>query len=529
MTVAAEPSGLLPARPPSVEHVVLVDARGRPSGTVPKGQVHDRDTPLHLAFSCHLARADGAVLLTRRSAEKVTWPGWWTNGCCGHPQLGESLREAVVRRLREELGIEPLALEVALADFAYRAAMVDGTVEHELCPVLFALVDGDVDPEPDEVGDHRWVAWDDLVARARLEPETLSPWCVEQVTQLHEAGIVPLDRLRSPEAGGGLLDAAIELPDLADVVPGAPPVLRLVDPAAEWDGDDPFAPVRGPVADVLGRFLQAKAAELEDVDPALAAMADEVQALVDAGGKRLRPAFAYWGHRATGAADDGSVLPAAAAVELLHTFALIHDDLMDRSVTRRGRPSAYVSMAEAHRAGGCAGDSEWFGFSAAMLAGDLAFVWADELFEAGPSSVDAIARARDVFTELRREVIAGQYLDLTLAADPGAAEALARRVALLKSARYTVTRPLLLGAALADGGATPEVVAALGTYGDAVGLAFQMRDDVLGTFGDPAVTGKSRLDDLREGKRTVLVLRALRLAAPGGRDVLAAGLGRADL
>ncbi len=172
---------------------------------------------------------------------------------------------------------------------------------------------------------------------------------------------------------------------------------------------------------------------------------------------------------------------------------------------------------------------DWFGCSAAVLAGDLTFVWADELFDSTPLPIDAVARARAVFTELRREVIAGQYLDLVLAADDRAAEAGARHVALLKSARYTVTRPLLLGAALAPSDDGTRVAAALRSYGDAVGMAFQMRDDVLGLFGDSAVTGKSALDDLREGKRTLLVLRALRLADDAQRQVLRSSLGDPDL
>nr|MBA2280974.1 polyprenyl synthetase family protein [Acidimicrobiia bacterium] len=159
-----------------------------------------------------------------------------------------------------------------------------------------------------------------------------------------------------------------------------------------------------------------------------------------------------------------------------------------------------------------------------VLAGDLAFVWADELLDSTALPAAALDRARRVFTELRTEVMAGQYLDLVLAAAREADEAAARKVALLKSARYTVTRPLELGAALAPA-ADPATLAALRAYGDAVGLAFQLRDDVLGLFGDPTCTGKGTLDDLREGKRTMLALRALRLADPAQRVVLGAALG----
>ena len=300
-------------------------------------------------------------------------------------------------------------------------------------------------------------------------------------------------------------------------------------PSPDVDLGGPAGQVGTDVRALLDRFMHEKKQELVALDPSLAAVADEVRQLVDAGGKRLRPAFTYWGHRAAGGPTDPALLRAAAAMEMLHTFALIHDDVMDRSASRRGRPSAYASFAAAHRRRHREGDADWFGVSAAVLSGDLAFVWADELLEGSSSDAEAMARARQVFTRLRTEVIAGQYLDLELGGDGAAVEDDALHVALLKSARYTVTRPLLLGAALAPGLGGGRVEGALRAYGDAVGLAFQLRDDILGLFGDPSVTGKSCLDDLREGKRTVLVLRALRLATAGGRALLLRSLGDPDL
>lgn len=508
------------------EHVVLLDGLGRPKGTERKAEVHDRHTPLHLAFSCHIVQRDGSVLLTRRALHKPTWPGVWTNGCCGHPQLGETLREAVTRRLAEELGATPAAMVLALPDFTYRAEMGDGTVEHELCPVVVALVDMVGLPDPSEVADHVWTSWPDLVARAQNAPATLSPWCVEQVERLavlpsltawlEQARVnQPCDALDSP--------ITIAAPASAPAPWAAARVAGAIDHVSE------------PLASVLDEFLDQRATDVVALDPNLAEVTDEIRALVQAGGKRLRPAFVYWGHRATGAEHDDEVLRPAAAVELLHTFALLHDDVMDRSVTRRGRLSAHAALAQVHRAGLNVGrdradhESDWFGCSAAILAGDLTYVWADELFESTALPAPVLHRARQVFTELRTEVIAGQYLDLRLAADPGAREQGAARVALLKSARYTVTRPLLLGAALGELDAAAHVHEALHTYGDAVGLAFQMRDDILGLFGDPEETGKSAVDDLREGKRTVVMLRALRLADRAGRAVLERSLGDPSL
>lgn len=505
------------------DHVVLLDGRGRPSGTERKAEVHDRHTPLHLAFSCHIVQRDGSVLLTRRALHKPTWPGVWTNGCCGHPQLGETLREAVTRRLAEELGASPAAMVVALPDFTYRAEMGDGTVEHELCPVVVALVDLVGLPDPAEVADHVWTSWPDLVARAQRAPATLSPWCVEQIERLAVLPSLTAWLDRSPiEQPSSALDVPIAIAD--------PAPLRTTQPAARR-GSGAIDHVSEPLARVLDEFLDHRAANVVALDPRLAEVTDEILGLVRAGGKRLRPAFVYWGHRSTGAEHDDEVFRPAAAVELLHSFALLHDDVMDRSATRRGRPSGHSALAQVHRTTldpgrDFAGDeSAWFGCSAAILAGDLTYVWADELFESTELPAPVLHRARREFTELRTEVIAGQYLDLRLAADPTASEESAARVALLKSARYTVTRPLLLGAALGELDAAAHVHEALHTYGDAVGLAFQMRDDLLGLFGDPEETGKSVLDDLREGKRTVVMLRALRLADRTGRSVLERSLG----
>ena len=484
---------------PPAEHVVLLDSTGRAAGTMPKTSVHGPSTPLHLAFSCYVVHpGGGGVLLAQRAHSKATWPGVWSNACCGHPAADESLEAAVARRLEQELGLRPRRVALLLPDFTYRAAMPDGTIEHEVCPVFVAEVLGAPCPDPREVADLAWISWPALVARAECEPASLSPWSVEQIRLLHASGWAP----------GSWPDA------------GSTPRRRT--PRASEDVD-PFAPVLGPLDDVLGDLLDQKAAELLDIDGGLAPVVDEVRALVEAGGKRLRPAFVHWGHAAGGGGAADAVAHVGAAVELLHTFALLHDDVMDRSTRRRGRDAAHVSFAKQHADGGFEGDSGWFGSSAAVLAGDLAFVWADEALERAALDAATHAEVRARFAVLRNEVMAGQYLDLVLAGDPRADEVGARRVAVLKSARYTVTRPLELGAAAA--GADAAIERALRVYGDAVGLAFQLRDDVLGLFGSERVTGKGTLDDLREGKRTVLVLRARRLADDRQAATIDAALG----
>lgn len=296
---------------------------------------------------------------------------------------------------------------------------------------------------------------------------------------------------------------------------------------AHGDGVHALEAVQAPVDELLTAFLAQRVSDLATLHPALEDVGQEVAGLVGAGSKRLRPAFVYWGYRATGAEHREGILGPAAAVELLHTFALIHDDVMDRSARRRGRPAVHMALAGAHTAEGLHGDPDWFGVGGAILAGDLAFVWADQLLDSSDLSPEAIARARRVFTDLRIEVMAGQYLDLRLAALADAEEDDSLRVALLKSGRYTVTRPLQLGAAI--GGGDARLDAALTRFGDAVGMAFQLRDDVLGLFGDPRRTGKGAVEDLREGKRTVLFLRALGMADAVGRKTLVAMLGDPDL
>jgi geranylgeranyl diphosphate synthase, type I len=287
--------------------------------------------------------------------------------------------------------------------------------------------------------------------------------------------------------------------------------------------------LRTGVSDALSEFLDRQRATLGVMDPRLTPIVDEVCALA-AGGKRLRPAFAYWGWRGArdtaAAEDDAAVLKAVAALEFVHASALVHDDVMDGAHTRRGRPATHVGFASRHTAEGLHGDRHLFGTGAAILVGDLALVWSDELLRRSGISPAALTRARAVWDTMRTEVTAGQYLDLLRAAGglPGPDGALT--VARYKSAGYTVQRPLQLGAAIA--GAGFEVAEAYTSIGLPLGEAFQLRDDVLGVFGDPAVTGKSADDDLREGKQTLLIALAEEVADAAGRRLLDDLLGNAD-
>ncbi|GLW32484.1 polyprenyl synthetase family protein [Actinoplanes regularis] len=283
------------------------------------------------------------------------------------------------------------------------------------------------------------------------------------------------------------------------------------------------ADLRTRVDKALAAFLAGQQDRLLAIDPALAEVAATVTEFVLGGGKRLRPAFAYWGFRGAGGADSDGVVAAVAALELVQASALIHDDLMDRSDTRRGVPSVHRRFEKLHAGAGWRGSAGGFGDCAAVLLGDLALVWSDELLHGCGLPLTDLARARPVFDTMRTEVTVGQYLDVLTQATGDTSLERAGKVARFKSAKYTVERPLLLGAALA--GAGPEVSAAYSAFGLPLGEAFQLRDDVLGVFGDPAQTGKPAGDDLREGKRTYLVASAFGALDEAGRSELETALG----
>ena len=267
----------------------------------------------------------------------------------------------------------------------------------------------------------------------------------------------------------------------------------------------------------LAALLAAERARWTPVDPDATDLFDALERLLLAPAKRLRPAFCYWGFVAAGGdlADDRPVT-AGAAFELLHAFALLHDDVMDGSWLRRGQPACHVDQAGRHDAGGWAGESRRFGDGVAILAGDLAYAYADDLMRPAPDA------ARAVWAELRLELNIGQYLDILGTARRERRGEVAERIARYKSGRYTVERPLHVGALLADPPAPADLLAGLSGYGVPLGDVFQFRDDLLGAFGDAQLTGKPVGDDLREGKPTVLLALAAARADPLQAEILAA-------
>jgi geranylgeranyl diphosphate synthase type I len=235
------------------------------------------------------------------------------------------------------------------------------------------------------------------------------------------------------------------------------------------------------------------------VDADLVPPIDEIARLVLAGGKRLRPAFCFWGFvGAGGDPTDELVIDAGAALELLHAFALFHDDVMDGSLTRRGEPTTNAKFEASHGADKLAGESRRFGDGVAILVGDLAYVYSDQLMR------NASPQAWTIWNELRIELNFGQYLDMLGSAMNERRREKAERICRYKSGKYTIERPLHLGALLAAP-TRDDLIPVLSTYGLPLGDAFQMRDDVLGAFGDTAITGKPVGDDLREGKPTPLM------------------------
>ncbi len=251
-----------------------------------------------------------------------------------------------------------------------------------------------------------------------------------------------------------------------------------------------------------------------DVDDVVAA----VETLL-AGGKRLRAAFLYWGYRGAGRPDSPAAIRLATAMEFFQAAALLHDDVMDDSDTRRGMPAAHRALAQQHAQRGWEGSPERFGLAGAVLAGNLCLTWADELYSTCGLASEDVARGRALFDRMRTQLMAGQFLDVVESVRPWDELSTEQRIGRAahviryKSAKYTIEHPLLIGALA--GGVTGTALAGLSRYGLTLGEAFQLRDDLLGVFGDPAATGKPAGDDLREGKRTVLVAHALdRMTTP---------------
>lgn len=307
-------------------------------------------------------------------------------------------------------------------------------------------------------------------------------------------------------------------------------------PMKTWHVDAPLTDVPPVVDDTLTEFLAARHAEFDGIDPVIAQGISELAGFV-VGGKRLRPLFAWAGVRAAleggggrldHVTDADSLITAVSSLEFIQACALIHDDIIDHSDTRRGRATVHRAFESRHRRDQWHGDAGDYGVSQAILVGDLAFAWADDMLADSGISAESLLRARTPWRAMRTEVIAGQMLDISVEASGSEDPEASAKVNTYKTAAYTVERPLHLGASLAD--APERTVQMLRAAGRDIGIAFQLEDDYLGVFGDPVVTGKASGDDLRSGKRTYLAATALRAADatdPAAAARLRAGIGTA--
>ncbi len=502
---------------PADDLVVLLDEWGLPTGTADRRTVHGSATPLHLAFSCYVFDRADRLLITRRAPGK-TFAGIWTNSFCGHPRPGESLDDAVVRRAQDELRLDVTEVRLVLPDFRYRAEQ-DGIVENEMCPVFTARAVGAIAPDPTEIDDYAWVEWDEFSEQVCAGTREISPWCRSQIERLRQLGRPGMWWPASPR----------DLPPAARCSAGTEPARRSPRPTSDVSAA-PENLLDLAAAEGLGRRVDAQidalvsreATAFESIDPATGAFAREAASAVH-GGKRLRAVVAYWGWRGAGGDAGDDIVAAAASLELLHAFALTHDDVMDDSDVRRGRPAMHRRFATLHRSSGWTGSSDGFGVAAAILAGDLCLAWADGLLSRSGLPDEALRRGRPVYDAMRSELVGGQYLDLVQQSRGSHHLSDAMIVARYKTAGYTIERPLHFGAALAD--ADLRLIGAYRAYGQALGQAYQLRDDLIGTFGDPSVTGKPAGDDIRSGKSTALVACALDLADESARQVVLSALG----
>ncbi|TDC47840.1 polyprenyl synthetase family protein [Jiangella ureilytica] len=291
--------------------------------------------------------------------------------------------------------------------------------------------------------------------------------------------------------------------------------------------DDPVGLLRPLIQRALDTFLDGQRDLLAEASPQTLPLIDAAAAFLS-GGKRLRPTFCYWGWRAAGGDPaDEALVTVGAALELFQASALVHDDIIDGSDTRRGLPSVHRRFATLHRDSGWQGDPDAFGAAAAILLGDMLLAWSAELFDLAAVDGVRLRSARTVFDRMRTEVGGGQYLDMLeqvsgAGAPSGQAER-ARTVIRYKSARYSVEHPLVIGGLLA--GAPEPLLDDYRRFGSTLGEAFQLRDDELGVFGDPAQTGKPTGDDLREGKRTLLIAYALERATASQAALVGSLLG----
>ena len=273
----------------------------------------------------------------------------------------------------------------------------------------------------------------------------------------------------------------------------------------------------------LERFVTKESQLLNGIGAELEIAASAMSRYILGSGKRLRPLFAYIGFLGTGKQINQNIVNAVSSLELIHVCALMHDDLMDSSDTRRGAPSLHREFENYHRSNGLSGRADRFGAAAAILLGDLALVWSAKMFHQSGIKNEELLNALEIYDDLRVELMAGQYLDINEQTLSTSSIERSMKIARYKSGKYTIERPLHFGAAL---GGRRDLLETYSNYGLPLGEAFQLRDDLLGVFGESEITGKPTGDDLLEGKRTVLIAKTFELANASQAMALSMVLGK---
>lgn len=276
---------------------------------------------------------------------------------------------------------------------------------------------------------------------------------------------------------------------------------------------------------ILKEYLQEKLKKAREVSKQAAVLVKEILRLAKNGGKRIRPMFVYAGYLAAGGRSQDAVMLASISVELLHTFALIHDDVIDRSSLRRNEPTTH-KFFEQNQVKSYGRDLEWYGLSSAILTGDLAATFAHEVLNMAPFPHERVRRAKYYFNKMKEEVEYGEYLDVLSGVKEKVTEDHVLKILEYKTGKYTVERPLHIGAALA--GADSSIYEVFTAYALPFGQAFQTQDDILGTFGDEKAIGKPTDSDIKEGKKTLLVVKAIERANKQQKELLKKVLGNCN-
>lgn len=442
------------------EYVVLVDEDNREIGTAPKSAVHTDSTPLHRAFSIFLFNAQGQLLLQQRATSKKTWPGVWSNSCCGHPGPNEDTQAAAKRRLKEELGLGSVRLWNVLPGYRYRAEL-HGIVENEICPVFVGFTDEQPAINPEEVEATRWIAWEDFQKEVKTTKPPYSPWCVEETALLMKSQ--EFQELFAKYTNGADIEQAIQ-----QIFP------------KKWE-----------VAKI-NRFIKSSQFTL-DVNEVDQALNQPIRDILFRGGKRIRPRLFLALLKGFGK-DPKPFYNFAVLLEAVHNGTLVVDDIEDSSNMRRGRPALHKK----------------FGVDVAINAGNaLYFLPLYALLQANDELTDTQRlKLYNIYSEEMIHVHFGQALDIrwhtvhTSTILPEAYFEMAR----LKTGALT-RMVVRFASVLAD--QSYEVEQALTMFAELAGIAYQIKDDVLDLTANTQVFGKPPGGDITEGKMSLPVIFAL--------------------